>query len=268
MDLAPVKLLLAAAIGLAGWIGAVAPLRRGPAARTGRWLSLGNAFAAGSFLGIGLIHLLAESAADWRALGWDYPVAFSLAAVAYLAVLCIEHVVLSEQAHAVVHAKAGEAIEALAWEEGESPLVPYALVGALSIHSLIAGVALGAEPTGAGAGLLFAAIMAHKSMAGFALGVSLARNRVPRGRSRGLALAFAAMTPVGIFAGLGVSGLLEGVGGRTTVAVFNAVAAGTFVYIASQEILRDEFLRPGGRWARWLCTAAGLGVMCVLALWV
>ena len=44
---------------------------------------VGQSFA-GIFFGIGLIHMLPESDAAWRELGWDYPVAFALAGCAFL----------------------------------------------------------------------------------------------------------------------------------------------------------------------------------------
>ena len=50
-------------------------------------------------------------------------------------------------------------------------------------------------------------------------------------------------------------------------AAFLALAAGSFAYVATLDILRDEFVEPGGRFGKWLLVAAGAGSMGVLALW-
>lgn len=261
MELAGLKLLFAAGVLATGWGVAQLPLRRaGSGAETRRLLGFGNAFATGTFLGIGLVHLLPEAAEAGARLGWAPALPFFLAAAAYLVMLLLEHAILSERAHAVVHAQAGDAFGAL---EGE--LVPYAVVVALSIHSLIAGLALGSQLAPAAAGVIFAALVVHKATEAFALGVSLVRHGVPRVRRRRLVAVFAAMTPLGIALATAASDLLGGGLGRGFVAGSTALAAGTFVYIASVEILRDEFLHAGGRLARWLCTAAGLVAIVLLA---
>ena len=125
------------------------------------------------------------------------------------------------------------------------------VLAALSVHSLLAGLALGAEASLASAWVLFFAIFAHKSTAGFALGVSLMRSHVSRGRSWMLLGFFALSTPIGILSGTGLDVFLEGSAERTAEASFLSLAAGTFVYVATFDFLRDEFEQPGGRLAKW-----------------
>ena len=59
----------------------------------------------------------------------------------------------------------------------------------------------------------------------------------------------------------------DGALGSTLEAGFLSVAAGTFVYVATFDILRDEFPAPGGRLAKWLVLSLGVGAMSLLALW-
>ena len=47
-----------------------------------------------------------------------------------------------------------------------------------------------------------------------------------------------------------------------------ALAAGTFIYIAALDLIRDEFLRPGSAWVKWCWTALGLVFMSLLAFWI
>ncbi len=77
------------------------------------------------------------------------------------------------------------------------------------------------------------------------------------------------MTPIGILIGTVVSALLDSSGEQVFEAVFDAIAAGTFIYIASLDILREEFLPPKeDRRVKWLFSIAGLVLMAVIAIWV
>lgn len=273
MDLLTAKLALAAAVFAIGWLGGRMVLG-GDGGDRGRFLSGGNAFAAGIFLGTGLIHVLGESAAAWRDLGWEYPMAFVLAAAAFSLILLFEHVLLPDEAHAMIHAHTAdptsdEHVHAHGHGHGHSDdPSPYALVVALSAHSVLAGLALGAEQVLASTFMIALAILAHKGTAGLALGIRLARSSMGAGEARRYVLLFALMTPLGILLGLAGSGLLRQRAGLTFDAVVSALAAGTFLYIASIDMLQDEFLRPGSRWAKWLWAVVGLGVTAVLAVWV
>lgn len=264
-----IKLALLIAILVAGAVGAALPLSRSGAAERERLLGWGNAFAAGVFLAAGLVHMLPDADRKWTGLGFDYPTAFALAGFAFVFMLLVEHVLLPEHAHEEVHAPSSERFARIAERHhhtGEA-LAAYAVLTALSIHSLLAGLALGAEPELARALVISLAIIAHKSAAGFALGVSLARSGLPTRQSWTLVALFATATPIG-----GLIGALLGaaVGGRLGTgleAAFLSVASGTFVYVATFDILRDEFPAPGGRFAKWCVVTVGVASMSALALW-
>ena len=274
MDLFTAKLALAVAVFAIGWLGGRLVLG-GDGAGRGSFLSGGNAFAAGVFLGTGLIHVLGESAAAWSDLGWDYPVAFVLAAGAFCLILLFEHVLLPDEAHAMIHAHSGDPVGD---EDGHghphgghgraADPSPYALIVALSAHSVLAGLALGAQQLVASTLMIALAILAHKGTAGLALGLRLARSGLGTAAARRFVLLFAAMTPLGILLGLVGSGVLRRGAGLYFDATVSALAAGTFLYIASIDMLQDEFLRPGSRWAKWIWAVVGLALTAVLAVWV
>ena len=261
-----IKLLLLFVILAAGAAGGALPLIRRGTASNERLLGWGNAFAAGVFLGAGLIHMLPDADQIWIGLGWNYPMAFALAAFAFALMLLVEHVLLPESAHQEVHAPSGERFAHLAEPEHEA-LSAYAVLTALSIHSLLAGVALGAEPELSRALVITFAIIAHKSAAGFALGVSLARSSLRVTQAWLLVGLFATATPLGGLIGATVGETIEGPLARVFEAIFLSIAAGTFVYVATFDILRDEFPAPGGRSTKWLVLTGGVASMGVLALW-
>lgn len=264
-----IKLLLLIAILAAGALGALAPLRGQTAGGRERLLGWGNAFAAGVFLAAGLVHMLPDADRTWQSLGHVYPTAFALAGLAFVLMLLVEHVLLPEQAHAEMHAPSGERFARIAerHHHGGDALAAYAVLIALSIHSLLAGLALGAEAELSRVLVIWLAILAHKSAAGFALGVSLARSGLPERQSRTLVALFASATPLGGVIGAILGELVEGRLGAGLEATFLSVASGTFVYVATFDILRDEFPAPGGRFAKWCVLTAGVASMSALAVW-
>jgi zinc transporter 1/2/3 len=261
-----IKLALLLVILAAGAAGAALPLLRRKAVQSDRILGWGNSFAAGVFLAAGLVHMLPDADEIWTGLGWDYPMAFLLAGFAFAFMLLVEHVLLPEQAHQEVHAPSGERFARVA-EHHQDTLSAYAVLTALSIHSLLAGLALGAQPDLSRALIISLAIIAHKSAAGFALGISLARSPLPTAQSWRLVCLFAVATPVGGLIGALLGEALEGQLASSFEAAFLSIAAGTFVYVATFDILRDEFPAPGGRFAKWLVLTSGIGAMGLLALW-
>ena len=262
------KLLFALAIFAAAWFGGRLPgLLRNRAYGPGL-LGWCTAFAAGIFLGFGLLHLLGESRETWIELGRNPGLAPALAIVGFMAILLLEHVLLPPAAHSVVHAHSGEPLSPEAAAPLSSSRVPWALLLALSIHSILAGLALGVERSAAGVWFIFVAIVAHKWSAAFALGISLVRHHVPTSRSRLLLLLFAAATPAGILAGSVAGSLLTSTPGRIFDATFGALAAGTFVYIGATDILQDTSHQVGQRLAKWVVAAIGVALTAILSLWV
>ena len=261
-----IKLALLLAILVAGFVGSALPLLRRGTAQNDRILGWGNALAAGIFLAAGLVHMLPDADQVWTRLGWDYPMAFVLAGFAFTFMLLVEHVVLPESAHQEVHAPSGERF-AHTEEHRHDALSAYAVLTALSIHSLLAGLALGAQPELAGVLVISLAIIAHKSAAGFALGVSLRRAHIKRPRAVGLIAFFATMTPLGIAVGAVLGALLSGRGAEWFEGIFDALAAGTFLYIAVIDIVESEFAKQGDAGAKFAMVLLGIAVMALIAVW-
>jgi zinc transporter 1/2/3 len=270
-----IKLALLVAILVVGAAGAALPLLRRGAVSSDRLLGLGNALAAGVFLAAGLVHMIPEADRTWSALGRHAPFAFMLAALAFALMLLVEHVLLPEHAHEEVHAPPGERFLRLAQQglgsgtgDGHEAMSAYAVLTALSIHSLLAGLALGAEPELSQALVISLAIIAHKSAAGFALGVSLARSALPARTNWVLVALFASATPIGGLFGALLGASVGGDLGSMLEAIFLSIAGGTFVYVATFDILRDEFPAPGGRLAKWCVLTSGIVGMSALAFWI
>lgn len=267
MQLVGLKLVFLLAVLIVGWIGASYPVLKGSASG-GRLMGWGSAFSAGTFLGLGFIHMLAEAQNTWSELGWTYPIAYVLATAAFAASLFFEHVLLPDPAHALVHHQGHDCVEEHDDHTGSSRLYPYVLVVVLSLHSILAGLTLGTQDAfPAGLVILFA-ILIHKAAAGLALGVSLQGSGITGRRGLQLAGLFAVMTPIGVLLGLALEGVVVQTYQSYLDAAVLALAAGTFIYIASLIIIQDEFLRAGSRLAKWLFAMAGLALTAILAVWI
>ncbi len=251
--------LLIVVTGLVGWIGVALPLRwvrHGAATdrRGSAWIGAGNAFSAGLFLALGLVHLLPESA-SLLAREDGYPWASSLALAAFLGMLLLEHVLLPDAAHHAAHAHSGEGQAHAHGHGGSATSRPIVLSLALSLHSVLAGLGLGVATGGVTAGLGLLAISVHKATAGMALGLALA-SAEELGQWRGrLAALFASMTPLGIGVGMVVGGGAPEASWIEAGAL--ALASGTFIYVGAFDLVQDESLRPTRRWVQWLCAVLG-----------
>jgi len=259
-------ILWAAMIAAVGGIGVFAPWL---AARggNGNTIAYGNSFAGGVLLAAGLIHLLADANNGFAAAypNLDYPAAFAVATLAFILVLALERVIprAIEAGGKSMDPESAAMLDA----GNKSGLAPYLLLVTLSIHSLIAGVTLGIS-SAAGAGVLLVAIIAHKGAAGFALGSTFREAAIPPRTRIPALLVFVGSTPLGVLLG-GLAIDLFGQGSGAAEAWFKAVAAGTFLYIATLDIVREEFF-PGGsnRGRRLIWALLGAGLMALVAIWM
>jgi zinc transporter 1/2/3 len=274
MHMVELKVVFAVAVFITGAFGVLSPWAwRG--GRTGdRFMIWGDTFAGGVLGGAGLVHLLSGGADGFRELapGLVYPLAFVLAGVGFLLILLIEGVIAADPdpGQSPLHCgsrgashEIGPGSQSAEWQP-ES----FILLLVLSVHSIILGLALGAQKSITGALAIFIAIMAHKAMAGFALGVNYRRTGASLQRTVPVAAFFSSMTPVGILMGTGIYALISPGGQQLFEAIFSSVGAGTFLYIATLDIIRTEFELPGDNWQKWLLAAGGFSIMSMLAVWI
>jgi zinc transporter 1/2/3 len=248
-----IKTFAMALIFLTGMAGGWAALRARSQDSSQTFFNLGACLGAGVFLGAGLIHLLPDSFATMREINPDlgYPLPALLAGLSVLLVLLLEKVVVSRDK-----------------QEKAKGTSAYTLLLILSIHSFVAGAALGVESGAISSLALLLAILAHKGSAAFALAVALVRANLPRPKTWSMLVCFSVSTPMGVLAGI-LGGLaLDQGSAKVFEMIFDALAAGTFFYIALSDVLADEFINAPKRGPAFLLTALGLGIMALVALWL
>lgn len=243
------KYVAAVLVLLAGIAGGAFAVRLRDS-ESGNWAArLANAFAGGVFLGAALMHMLPDARDNFDSVLADmqYPYYTLVAALSFLLVLLLDKGVTPSRSNS-------------------GSVYPYLLALVLSIHSVITGIALGLESHMIGATAILVAVLAHKTTAAMALGISFNRERIDERLGRNLLRMFYVMTPIGIILGTWWSGLLQGRSGIITEAVFDALAAGTFLYIAVVNILVEELKGPHLGWL-FLPTVLGFSIMAVIAVW-
>lgn len=214
--------------------------------------SVGEAFANGIFLGAALFHMLPDASHEFLTF---YPkVGLTIAigiSVASLVVLTT--------------------IDGLAnrFSKQHVNYTPYLLTLLVSIHALMTGLALGLQDSLGHVLMILIAILVHKGSESFALANKVATSGLNRGRCWSLLSVFVLMTPLGI--GLGLL-LTEGSfhSQLHLEAIFNAIAAGTFLYIPLAHGLENGVLslRREQSWASYLSLPMGLLLMGLLAFFV
>jgi zinc transporter 1/2/3 len=269
LDLLWIKIVFAAGVLLVGLAGALSPWAIGIRSK-GRALDLGNTFAGGVLAAAGLVHLLSDAAADFDHVlpNVEYPFASLLAGAGFFLILLIEGVI-APGGHQTAPSRDSSATQhEVGGPPQQSRTAAPILLLVLSIHSLILGLALGAQATLAGILTVFLAVIAHKGVAGFALGISYRRsNFTPRRAAPRLTL-FAGMTPLGILLGAIAGAALTTHAAGLFEAIFNALGAGTFIYIATLDIIRTEFSDPHYRGEKWISACGGFAIMAVVAIWI
>jgi zinc transporter ZupT len=131
----------------------------------------------------------------------------------------------------------------------------------LSVHSFIAGLAMGVQSTLGATIDIFVAIIAHKWVEAFALGISMMRDGVPPMRMVWLAALYSIMSPFGSLIGTILMALLEDNAAAIFTAITTGIAAGTFVYIAVVDILAPEFMYSRDKYLKFLFTVVGFILM-------
>ncbi len=262
MDVNIFKIVAFASIFLVGLSGGLLARFLSSSKRSELYFSSGNAFAGGVFLGAGLIHMLPDAQEGFEIfLGpTGYPWFAVACGLGFLFILFLEQVVFQHE-HLTSDAEDGNS-------KSNKILYPYVLMLVLSIHSIITGIALGTEGRIVQATVLLIAVLAHKGTASFSLSISLLRSGISQGRMNGLLVCFSLMTPVGIFLGWLSMHFLTGRGEMIFEAVFDALAAGTFLYIALLDILEEEFTASKfHHTSKFLLVLSGFSLMALVAIW-
>ncbi len=151
------------------------------------------------------------------------------------------------------------------------------LVIALSIHSIFEGLALGLQETSTAVWTLCIALVTHKSIIAFSVGLQLVKSFQPKILLiLGNIGIFALMSPIGAAVATGFSEAEAKINGQdgkqnslgTANAVLHCIAAGTFMYITFFEILAKSVSGNKHPIPKVLSIVLGFGLIALLELFM
>lgn len=225
-------------IFLAAFLGGILTLVR-------KWseelLHLFLSFGAGIFLGAVFLHLLPEALSHEHA---DESAWFIM--LGFVLVFFVEKFLL-------IHTpdKNGKLLE-------HKVASVSAMVG-LSVHSLVAGfgLAVGGASNPEIGSMIFYSILAHKTTAAFSLVSLFLLARISTRHILGLLLLFSLMTPTGALLFAPMFEMVH----ETTMAALLGLTTGTFLYVATGELLPEVFHTRERRWLKLTLMITGIIIM-------
>jgi len=131
------------------------------------------------------------------------------------------------------------------------------LLVALSFHSVFEGIAIGVQDTSAQLLSIFLAVMVHKALMAFSLGLNLAQADLGSSTFLLSTAVFTLASPLGIGVGILMSDLPPSTAGDIFNGVLQGVAGGTFLYVTFFEVLPHELNVPGRRLLKVGCVILG-----------
>lgn len=251
------KGMLGFAIFIMALIGGILSLLHKMSSRRSRRIVFcGEYFSRGIFFGGGLIHMLPDAEHKFSALypNSHFPIATTICAFTIYSLQFIEQGIAQ-----IFHLN----------HQFRHNLSSYLLVFLLSIHSILLGATLGVEETLASVMIIFMAIIAHKTAEAFALGVNLGNSNLTQKTAYRIMITYCLMTPIGILFGTILQDFLHANAGHIAEALFQAIAAGTFLYIATlNHVDIHDHMGTVSKLTQINSLGLGILLMAVVAIWI
>jgi len=235
------------------------------------FLGMINMAGGGIIFAVALSHLLPEMQEGFSTVDTDYPIGYLLVMIGYIVIVILEKVLFRHHGHGKRQSINDEQVldesrphaedRLLSKPEKANLITPIMLLITLSIHSLLEGLVWGLQQTVAGTVSFMIAVVSHKPLETLLLGIVLVKEHVRLTIHIVFIGILSAVTPVGMCIGLNLDHLEIS---DAVMAGFNAMAAGSFIYIATTEIIGEEFQScnsPSERWQKLFFLILGGGII-------
>ena len=116
----------------------------------------------------------------------------------------------------------------------------FILLAALSLHSVFEGLAVGLQPNTHQVLQIFIALVLHKCILAFSLGLNLVQSKLSISAIIKSNLTFCVMSPLGIGIGIAITDFTDSLASSLVSGILQGLASGTFLYIVFLEILPYE----------------------------
>lgn len=251
MLLLATKITAAVIIFFTALIAGILPIRT--LAKQVHLLTLANIFASGIFLGVALFHMLPSAISEFNLV--------SLQPYFNSILWCLITLVLLTLFEC--------SIKIINRQKLQQHFSAYLLLLILIVHSFIEGSALGINTIMTDTIIIFIAIMVHKGSASFALALALSKAQLAIRKATLLLILFALMTPLGIILASIMTITLQNQQAQWLQAYFNAIAAGTFLYLGIFHSLREHISCKHYNFTnKIIALSGGFLLMGIISIWV
>jgi len=137
------------------------------------------------------------------------------------------------------------------------------LLIALSFHSVFEGLAIGLQTDSREMLAIFMAVMMHKAVMAFSLGLNIAQSSLSVRAFVFSSITFSLASPLGVAIGIGLCGLPPSIPQQICNGVLQGIAGGTFLYITFFEVLPHELNIPSKRLWKVFFVILGFSVFCI-----
>ncbi|KAJ8027845.1 Zinc transporter ZIP1 [Holothuria leucospilota] len=134
------------------------------------------------------------------------------------------------------------------------------LLGALSFHSILEGIAVGILSSSTQVWTLVLAIAIHKSVISFSLSINFLTS-MKKLNAIFCQIVFAVMSPLGIAIGMVIVSQIDNFSSSIWQAILQGGATGTFLYVTFFELLPREIEAPRDKFLKVLSILVGFGVI-------
>jgi len=145
-----------------------------------------------------------------------------------------------------------------------SALRAFLLMLSLSLHSLFEGLALGLLKSNETIVNVFAALILHKLVMGFSLGLNLVQSNLSLCSIIGSIMLFSVASPLGASVGIVFADQYHTPLAGLVAGLLQAVACGTFLYVTFFEVLPHEMNAGGDRILKVLSIILGFSLIAVM----
>lgn len=142
-------------------------------------------------------------------------------------------------------------------QSSHSPIRSFIMLAALSIHSVFEGLAVGLQDTTAQVLSIFGALILHKCIIAFSIGLNLVQSKLSVKTIFSSNAIFCVASPVGIAIGIIVLKYSSGDASALANGLLQGIACGTFLYVTFFEVLPHEFNQPKDRILKLLFVLIG-----------
>jgi zinc transporter 1/2/3 len=146
--------------------------------------------------------------------------------------------------------------------EPHSILRSLVLLFSLSLHSLLEGLAVGLQTDVSDLVQIFVAVVLHKTVIAFSLGLSLVQTQLSLSSVVKSNLLFSITSPLGMCFAIALQQFGHSLNSSIMNGILQGLACGTFVYVTFFEVLPHELNRNENRLLKLLALLLGFSVVC------